>query len=200
MDTFSTLLYDSTQIDDRTLVYATNTGPVDITIRHEGRAYTLPVGQRITIPWTAMTLWFGDPLSRDRGGSENNRTKELHRLKFKWGIHTGPIPETPYGGPGTQGFPSVECTDLMDGAVPTVITDPSGTALDAGPGDANEVSPAQIQQQIEAMQQQLNRMLEQTPITVPDAPTMTGVDRPDGTKAHGAIKAPAKKGPKRDGT
>ena len=210
MDTYSTLLYDGTQIDDRTLVYATNTGPADLTIKHEGRVYTLPVGKSTPIPWTAMCLWFGDPRSRDRGGNDQGRTKELHRLKFKWGIHTDHVPDAPWQ-PGQIGFPRVEFTDLIDQApIPTVISDPDGNALNAGPVDGGGITPEQMQAQIEALQTQLNQVLEQTPLAAPEAPSMVGVERPDGTvsmsddrpaaPAATPAKAPAKRGPKRDGT
>jgi hypothetical protein len=200
MDTISSLLSGGTSIDERTLVFAVNECDVPFTIKHEGTAYLLEPQKRVALPYTAACLWFGDPRSRDRGGRENHRTYEMNRLRFKWGIHTDPVPDKVYDSPGCAAFPKVTVTDLEGAHIPTVIDDPEGVILARGGETPTTVTPAQMQAQMDALQAQMNAMLEQAPVVVPDAPVMAGVERPDGTMTKPAAKPSVKRGPKRDGT
>lgn len=108
-------ILESTSMDPtlnaHTMVVVTNEGPRPLNLLYDGTRFTLKPNVPQPIPYLAMVLWFGNPLTVDLDPDDpakKHRTNERRRIAAKWGTGFEPwyaSPEDhPDGPPTTKSF------------------------------------------------------------------------------------------------
>lgn len=138
-------------IGESVVVYAENQMTRPFVGKYANQKYHIGPGETKLVPYHAMCLWAGDPRSVDRAAShEKYRTKELKRLRAKYGIYEDSN--------RMSELPQIVYSDVETGErLITVIDNPDqpGSGLSSGNVTAD------LQSQVSNLEAQLRALIRQ---------------------------------------
>jgi len=195
-------------MSEQVAVRVTNLGPKKLKLEYANNTWHIEPGEAAIAPYLAACYWFGDPRSVDVGTRMETayRTKEIDRLSVLYGVYSEPFwvdedgvmrdeeridqyrthPAMPYVNRRHPYLPQVEVHDLTTNEqILTVIDDPEGN-LNAPKSNADLESLA-LQDQMRAMQTQVNALAAQLAQTDPTAAKAILDNAPPAPNFAGAV-------------
>lgn len=120
-------------METQQVVRIVNPTDEDVDWRWDGVRYPIRAGGEQIVPWGAMCVYLGNPNSRDIDSKNRNRTRELARLRVKYGAYEK---EEAW----ERNRPHLEAW-MIDGSdrITTVIDDPYAEPFDPSESELTEV-------------------------------------------------------------